>query len=213
MNNIIGVLASGRGSNFESIIEHINQKKLNACIGVLITDNKNANAINIAKKNNIPVKIILREAYKTKIDFEKEIVDTLNKYGVSLVVFAGYMRIACETLLTNFRMRIINIHPSLLPAFPGLHAQREALNYGVRYAGCTVHFVTKDIDCGPIILQSVVEVDKNDTEETLSNKILKEEHKILPQAIKLFLENKLEIIGRRVLIKKVIRQSQLTALS
>jgi phosphoribosylglycinamide formyltransferase-1 len=201
MNNIIGVLASGRGSNFQSIIEHISSNELDANIGVFISDNKNANAVNIAKKNNIPVKIILRDAYKTKIDFEKEIVDTLNKYNVALVVLAGYMRIVGETVLNNFKMRIINIHPSLLPSFPGLHAQQQALDYGVRYAGCTVHFVTKDVDCGPIILQSVVELKKDDTEETLAARILEEEHKILPQAIKLFLENKLEIIGRGVLIK------------
>lgn len=197
----IGVLASGRGSNFQSIIDAIENKNIDGEIVILITDNPKAYAIERAIKHGIEYIILLPNKYKSKDDYYIEIANILKEKKVDLVVLAGFMRIVRKPLIDAFPMRIMNIHPALLPSFPGLHGQKQALQYGVKISGCTVHFVDEGIDTGPIIIQAAVPVYHSDTEESLSNRILKLEHKIYPEAIKLFVENKLEIIGRVVKIK------------
>jgi len=142
------------------------------------------------------------ETFKTKEGFDTELVKILKENGVELVILAGFMRIITPVLLKSFYGRIMNIHPALLPSFPGLHGQRQALEYGVKFSGCTVHFVDEGVDTGPIIIQSAVPVLDNDTEETLAARILKEEHKIYPRAIQLFADGRLEVIGRKVRIKE-----------
>ncbi|MEW6686828.1 MAG: phosphoribosylglycinamide formyltransferase [Candidatus Edwardsbacteria bacterium] len=200
----LGVLASGRGSNLQAIIDNIESGKLEAEIAVVISDVENAQALERARKHNIPAIYIPPGKFKTKLEpeIEKEYVDCFNKYQVELVCLAGFMRILKETILNAFKGRMINIHPSLLPAFPGLEAQKQALAYGVKFSGCTVHFVTEGIDTGPIIIQAVVPVLDTDTPESLSERILKEEHKIYSEAIRLYAEGKIKIEERRVIIKE-----------
>ncbi len=196
----LGVLASGRGSNFQSIIDVINSGRLRAEIAVLITDNPSALAIERAKKNGIEYLIIRSKEYTSKDDFFIRIAEELKKRGVGLVVLAGFMRIVGKPLIDAFPNMIMNIHPALLPAFPGLHAQRQALEYGVKISGCTVHFVDKGMDTGPVIIQAAVPVLQDDTEEALSERILRLEHSIYPEAIRLFSEGRIEVKGRRVRI-------------
>jgi len=198
----IGVLASGRGSNFQSIIDERESDRLKAEIVLLVTDNPSAFAIQRAKKHNIEYSIILPKKYSSRDDFFKKIADELKKRDVELVVLAGFMRIVGKPLIDAFPNRIMNIHPALLPSFPGLHGQRQALEYGVRISGCTVHFVDEGMDTGPIIIQAAVPVLQNDTEETLSQRILRFEHKIYPEAIRLFSEGRIEVEGRRVRIRE-----------
>jgi phosphoribosylglycinamide formyltransferase-1 len=194
----VGVLASGRGSNFKAIA----QKAENVEIVLLVVDKSDAKAIEIAKDLNIPYKVIDRKILN-KEDFEREIINILDSYNVELVVLAGFMRILGTEFVEHFKWRVMNIHPSLLPSFPGLHAQKQALEYGVKISGCTVHFVDAGTDTGPIILQSAVCVLEDDTEESLSSRILEEEHKIYPFAVSLFAQNRLIIYGRKVKIKNI----------
>lgn len=196
----IGVLASGRGSNFQAIIDEIEAGRLNAKIEILIVDNPNAYAIERAKKHGIPYLYVNPKDFPTKEAFYEKIRDELIARGVELVVLAGFMRIVKKPLLDAFPMRIMNIHPALLPSFPGLHGQKQAVEYGVRISGCTVHFVDEGVDTGPIIIQAAVPVHPDDTEETLSERILKLEHKIYPEAIRLFAEGRLKVEGRKVKI-------------
>jgi len=197
----IGVLASGRGSNFQSIIDEIASHRLKAEIVLLITDNPSAFAIERAQQHGIEYLVILSKEYRSKDEFFVKIAEELKKRGVGLVVLAGFMRIAGKPLIDAFPNRIMNIHPALLPSFPGLHGQRQSLEYGVKISGCTVHFVDEGMDTGPIIIQAAVPVLQNDTEETLSERILRYEHKIYPEAIRLFSEGRIEIEGRTVRIK------------
>jgi phosphoribosylglycinamide formyltransferase-1 len=197
----IGVLASGRGSNFQSIIDEIESDRLRAEIVLLITDNPSAFAIERAKKHHIEYLIVLPKEYRSRDDFFSKIADELKKKNVELVVLAGFMRIVGKPLIDAFPNRIMNIHPALLPSFPGLHGQKQAIDYGVKISGCTVHFVDEGMDTGPIIIQAAVPVYQNDTEETLSERILTFEHKIYPEAIRLFSEGKIEVEGRKVKIK------------
>jgi phosphoribosylglycinamide formyltransferase-1 len=197
----IGVLASGRGSNFQSIIDEIESDRLNAEIVLLITDNPSAFAIERAIKHRIDYLIILPKEYRSRDDLFSNISDELKKKNVELVVLAGFMRIVGKPLIDAFPNRIMNIHPALLPSFPGLHGQKQALDYGVKISGCTVHFVDEGMDTGPVIIQAAVPVSQHDTEETLSEKILRLEHKIYPEAIRLFSEGKIEVQGRKVRIK------------
>ncbi|MFQ6051657.1 MAG: phosphoribosylglycinamide formyltransferase [Candidatus Hydrothermarchaeota archaeon] len=198
----IGVLASGRGTNLQSIIDSIEKKEIkNAELSVVISDNKDALALKRAKKHGIPAVFIDPYKFKTKEEFDDEILRVLKKYECDLVLLAGYMRILSPKVVKEFKWRIMNIHPALLPSFPGLNAQKQALEYGVKVSGCTVHFVDEGVDTGPIILQKAVEVKEDDTPETLADRILKEENKLYPLAVKLFLEDKLEIEGRRVKIR------------
>src|SRR4030066_2207560 len=179
----IGVLASGRGSNFQSIIDGIESDRLNAEIVLLITDNPSAFAIERAKKHRIDYLVVLPKEYRSRDNLFSKISDELKKKTVDLVVLAGFMRIVGKPLVNAFPNKIMNIHPALLPSFPGLHGQKQALDYGVKISGCTVHFVDEGVDTGPIIIQSVVPVCDDDTVEGLAARILKEENRIYPQAI------------------------------
>lgn len=202
MSNLrLGILASGRGSNFQSIIDTISSRRLRVEIAVLITDNPSAFAIERAKKHGIKYLVMNPKEYSSKDDYFVKIAEELKKSDVGLVILAGFMRIVRKPLIDVFHNRIMNIHPALLPAFPGLHGQRQAFEYGVKISGCTVHFVDEGMDTGPIIIQAAVPVSQDDTEETLSERILKLEHKIYPEAIRLFSEGRIEVEGRRVKIK------------
>ncbi len=196
----IGVLASGRGSNFQAIINEIQKGKLKASIELLITDNLSAHAIERAKKHNIKYLYINPKDFPSKDDFFKKIAAELKNRGIELVILAGFMRIVRKPLIDAFPNRIMNIHPALLPAFPGLHGQKQAVDYGVRISGCTVHFVDEGMDTGPIIIQAAVPVLPDDTEDSLSERILNLEHKIFPEAIRLFSEGRIEVKGRKVKI-------------
>lgn len=198
----LGVLASGRGSNLQAIIDNIAAGKLDAEVKVLICDKSTAFALERAKTHGIKGVFIDPKGYPGKNEYELAIVECLKENRVELVVLAGYMRLVGQTLLDGFPNRIMNIHPALLPSFPGAHGQRDAVEYGVRFSGCTVHFVDDGMDTGPIILQAVVSVLQEDDEDSLAARILSEEHKLYSQAIQLYAEGKLEVVGRRVKISK-----------
>ena len=197
----IGVLASGRGTNLQVIIEAIEEGKIEGEIKVVISDNPDAYALKRAKQHNIETQYIDFKSFKNREDYDKKIVECLKEKKIDLVVLAGYMRILSPYFIRTYKNKIMNIHPALLPSFPGLHAQRQAVEYGVKISGCTVHFVDEGVDSGPIILQKSVEVSADDTEESLVEKILKEEHQIYPRAIQLFSQGRLIIKGRKVFIK------------
>ncbi len=194
----LAILCSGRGSDLQSIIDSIQRGELQAEIEVVITDKPNVQALDRAAKAGIKNICVDRKNFSSREDFEKEILKNLSE--IDLVILAGFMRILSPEFVKKFSGRLMNIHPSLLPSFPGAHAHRDVLAYGVKVSGCTVHFVDEGTDSGPIILQSAVEVLDDDTEETLSARVLEQEHKIYPQAIKLFVEGKLKIEGRKVKI-------------
>jgi phosphoribosylglycinamide formyltransferase 1 len=196
----IGVLASGRGSNFQAIIDEIEAGKINASIQLLITDKADAYAIERAKKHSIEYLHINPRDCKSKDAFFVRIADEFSKRNIGLVVLAGFMRIVRQPLLDAFPNKIINIHPALLPSFPGLHGQQQAVEYGARISGCTVHFVDAGMDTGPVIIQAAVPVSPDDTDDSLSERILRLEHKIFPQAIRLFASGRLKIEGRVVKI-------------
>ena len=196
----LGILISGNGSNLQSIIDHIEKGSLKATIKIVISNNPEAYGITRAKKHGIPVVILQNGDFKNKAAFDLELIRILKNNCVDLVILAGFMRIITPALLNAFPHKIMNIHPALLPSFPGIHGQKQALDYGVKLSGCTVHFVDEGVDTGPIIIQSAVQVFDDDTEETLAARILKEEHRIYPQAIQFFAEGKIEIKGRRVRI-------------
>jgi len=197
----LGVLASGRGSNFQSIIDAIDNKTLKAEIALLITDNPSALAIERAKKHGVAYLVIKPREFGSRDEFYIKAADELKSRRVDLVILAGFMRIVGKPLIDSFPHRIMNIHPALLPAFPGLRGQKQALEYGVKVSGCTVHFVDEGMDTGPIITQAAVPVYHDDTEEILSERILKLEHKIYPEAIRLFSESRLKVEGRIVRIQ------------
>ncbi len=196
----IAVLVTGRGSNLQAMIDSIENGYLKARISVVISDIENAYALLRAKKHGIEAVFVDPEKYSSKELYEKQVLAVLRKHNAELILLAGYMRILGKTLLSAYKDRILNIHPALLPAFPGLHAQKQAFEYGVKVAGCTVHFVDETLDGGAIILQRCVEVKEDDTDETLADRILEQEHKIYPEAVKLFVENRLRIEGRKVKI-------------
>jgi phosphoribosylglycinamide formyltransferase-1 len=197
----LGVLASGRGSNFQSIIDAIESGRLKASVELLVVDNPDAFAIKRAEKHSIAHLFINPKDFATKDDFFVKIAGELTGKGVELVILAGFMRIVRKPLLDAFPMRVMNIHPALLPSFPGLHGQKQAVEYGVRISGCTVHFVDEGMDTGPIIIQAAVPVLPGDDEDSLSERILAYEHRIFPEAIKLFSEGRLEVEGRNVKVK------------
>jgi phosphoribosylglycinamide formyltransferase-1 len=204
----LGVLASGRGSNFQSIIDAVDNKTLKAEIVLLITDNPAAFAIERAKKRGIEYLVIRPKEFSSRDEFYEKVSGEFQSRGVDLVILAGFMRIIRKPFIDAFPNRIMNIHPALLPAFRGLHGQKQALEHGVKIAGCTVHFVDEGMDTGPIIIQAAVPVYPDDTEETLSERILKLEHKIYPEAIRLFSEGRLEVDGRTVKIKEDVPSEQ-----
>lgn len=200
MKNIV-VLASGRGSNLQAIINAIKEKKINAKISLVLSDKKEANALKIASENNIKSKFIDPSFFASREGYDIYIAEMIKKENPDLVVLAGYMRILTDKFIDSFEGKLINIHPSLIPAFQGLKAQKKAVEYGAKFSGCTVHFVTKELDNGPIIIQAVVPLLPEDTEKELSERILFYEHKIYPQAIKWILEDRVIIEGRKVVIK------------
>lgn len=196
----LGVLVSGSGSNLQAIIDNIEKGRLSSKIAVVISNNKKALSIERAKKHNIPYEVVEHFNFASREAFDAKLVEILKSYQVDLVVMAGFLRVITKVLLDAFPMKIMNIHPALLPAFPGLHVQKKALDYGCKFAGCTVHFADDGVDSGPIIIQGVVPILDNDTEESLSKRILAVEHKIYPTAIKLYEDNRIRIDGRKVLI-------------
>jgi len=198
----IAILCSGSGTNLQAIIDSVRSGYIPAKIALVISDNKDAFALERARKAGIETLILDKKNFKTREDFDKEVIKNLKKKDVGLVVLAGFMRLLSPHFIKEFKFRIMNIHPALLPSFKGTHGIKDALEYGVKATGPTVHFVDGELDHGPIILQKTVEVKDDDTEETLLERVHKEEHKIYPEAIKLFVEGRLRIKGRRVKIMK-----------
>jgi phosphoribosylglycinamide formyltransferase-1 len=196
----IGVLISGRGSNLQAIIDAAEKGEIPAKAAVVISNKPDAYGLERAKKHKIPTAVFEPAGFADKNTYELEIVKVLKEHKVDLVCLAGYMRIVGPVLLEHYRGKLMNIHPALLPSFPGLHVQKAALDHGVKISGATVHFVDEGCDSGPIIVQAAVPVLEDDTEETLSARILEQEHKIYPQAIRLFAEGRLKIEGRKVKI-------------
>lgn len=196
----VGVLASGRGSNLQSIMNASREERIPAEVAVVLSDNKDAFALERARSAGIPAVAVEPSGFSSREEYEQKLIDELKKHGVKLVCLAGYMRLAGRTLLEAYPNRVMNIHPALLPAFPGLHGQQQAWEYGVRYSGCTVHFVDQGMDTGPVILQAVVPVLPEDTADDLAARILEQEHIIYPEAVKLFALGRLRVEGRRVII-------------
>ena len=196
----IAVLCSGSGTNLQAIIDNIKSGYIPAPLALVLSDRKDAFALERAKKAGIETVVLNPKDYKTREDFDKEVVKNLKKRDVELVVLAGFMRLLSPYLIKEYKNKIMNIHPALLPSFKGTHAVKDALDYGVKVTGPTVHFVDEDLDNGPIILQRCVEVKPGDTEDALLERVHGAEHKIYPEAVKLFVEGKLRIEGRRVKI-------------
>jgi len=192
------VLASGRGSNFQAVIDALARGNIPAECSGLVTDNPSAYAISRAERAGIPVYVVDFSSFPSKEEYEREMQSVLLNLSADLYILAGYMRIVDTATVRAFAGKMINIHPALLPSFPGLHAQHQALSYGVKVSGCTVHFVDEGMDSGPVILQGCVPVFEEDNEETLAERILAQEHRCLPEAIRLFCEGRLIIDGRRV---------------
>ncbi len=196
----IGVLASGGGTNLQALIDRCQDGSLTAEIAIVIANNPDAGALARAGRAGIPTHCVNHRDFAGREAFDAALVEALHAAGVELVVLAGFMRIITPVMLAAFPQRIINIHPALLPAFPGLHVQQQALDYGARFSGCTVHFVDGGVDTGPIIIQAAVPILPDDSAETLAARILEQEHSIYPRAIQLFAEGRIKVDGRRVTI-------------
>lgn len=196
----VAVLLSGRGSNFAAIVRDSRKGDANYGVRLVISDQENAPGLRKAVAFNIPAYCLPREKFKDRAAHEQEIAAILEKDGIDLVCLAGYMRLVGPVLLEKFPERIMNIHPSLLPACPGLHAQRQALRQGLKISGCTVHFVDAGLDSGPVIMQQAVRVRSDDNEDSLSQRILRQEHRIYPRAIRLYFSGRLQIRGRSVIM-------------
>ena len=198
MKKRIGVLLSGRGSNFVALAESVATGRIpNAEIAIVVSNREGAPGIDKAKERGIATRIIPSKGLEREA-YDRQVVAVLNEHNVEFVCLAGYMRLLSPYFVASFPNRILNIHPSLLPSFPGLESQRQALEYGVKFAGCTVHFVDENLDAGPIVLQAAIPVRDDDTEGTLSERILAEEHRIYSEAVKIVLDGKYKITGRRV---------------
>ena len=197
----LAVLVSGRGSNLQAIIDSIDREELDAHLSIVISNTKDAMALKRAEKHEIKTIFIDPSNYSSSKEYDKALVLKLKEFSIDLICLAGYMRILGEEIIQTFEKKIINIHPSLLPSFPGLNAQKQAINHGVKFSGCTVHFVDSGVDSGPIILQTVVPVYDNDDEKSLSKRILEQEHYLYPKAIKMIQENKIRLNGRTVTSK------------
>lgn len=205
----LGVLISGSGTNLQAIIDAIEAKRLDAVIRVVVSNRQDAFGLTRAKNHGIATEVLDHRKFPSREAYDQAVVDLLRARDVELVVLAGFMRLLSPVFVKAFSNRIMNIHPALLPSFPGLHVQKMAVEHGVRFSGCTVHFVNEECDEGPIIIQAVVPVFPDDTEESLSTRILKEEHRIYPRAIQLYSEGKLHVVGRRVLVDGLeIREGQ-----
>jgi phosphoribosylglycinamide formyltransferase 1 len=199
----IGVLISGSGTNLQSIIDAVEAKKLDAKIDVVLSNKADAYGLVRAQNHSIPTVVLEHKDFPSREGYDQAVVDLLRARGVELVVLAGFMRLLSPVFVQAYSNRIMNIHPALLPSFPGLHVQKKAVEHGVRFSGCTVHFVNEECDEGPIIIQAVVPVFPDDTEETLAARILTQEHRIYPRAIQLYAEGRLHIIGRKVLVDRL----------
>ena len=200
MTKRIGVLLSGRGSNFEALAESVAAGRIpNAEMAIVISNREGAPGIDRAKERGIATRVIPSKGLEREV-YDRQVAIVLDEHQVDLICLAGYMRLLSPYFVAKFLNRILNIHPSLLPSFPGLESQRQALEYGVKFAGCTVHFVDENLDAGPIIVQAVVPVLDGDTEAALSERILKEEHRIYSEAVRMVLEGNYKIAGRRVLL-------------
>jgi len=197
----LAVLVSGRGSNLQAIIDSIDREELDAHLSIVISNTKDAMALKRAEKHGIKTIFIDPSTYLSSKEYDRALVLKLKEFSIDLICLAGYMRILGEEVIQTFEKKIINIHPALLPAFPGLNAQKQAINHGVKFSGCTVHFVDSGVDSGPIILQTVVPVYDNDDEESLSKRILEQEHYLYPKAIKMIQENKIRLSGKTVTCK------------
>ncbi len=197
----IVVLISGRGSNLEAIIRAYESNKIKGKIKLVISNKKDARGLRIAQAHNIPAEFHDPSNFPDRVSYDNHLIKRIKQENPQLVVLAGYMRILSDQFIEAFEGKLINIHPSLTPAFTGLKAQKQALEYGAKFSGCTVHFVSKQLDTGPVIIQAVVPITPEDTEETLSQKILQYEHRIYPQAIKWISENRVEVNGRKVIVK------------
>lgn len=201
MKKRIGVLLSGRGSNFEALADSVAAGRIpNAEIAVVISNREGAPGLEKARQRGIPSQAIPSKGIERE-PYDKQVVAALREKNVDLVCLAGYMRLLSRYFVTAFPNEILNIHPSLLPAFPGLESQRQALEHGAKFTGCTVHFVDENLDAGPIIVQAVVPIEDADTVETLSERVLREEHRIYTEAVRIVLEEKYRMDGRRVLMK------------
>jgi phosphoribosylglycinamide formyltransferase-1 len=196
----IAVFLSGRGSNFRAIHGAIEKGDINGDIVLVFSNKKQAPGLLFAREIGLETATLSHKEFDSREDYDRAVVGLLDRWEVDLVCLAGYMRILTTLLCETYRNRIINIHPALLPSFPGLDVQQKAIDWGVRFSGATVHFVEPEVDMGPIILQAVVPVLQDDTEHTLAARILKEEHKIYPESVRLFFEGRLEVRGRRVFI-------------
>lgn len=196
----LGVLVSGNGTNLQAIIDRIEAGTLPASVACVISNKAGAYALERARKHGIPAIHLAYKGFDSREAYDAELVRLLQEQGVELVILAGFMRILTPVIIDAFPNRIMNIHPALLPSFPGLDAQKQALDYGVKVSGCTVHFVDTGCDTGPIIIQAVVPVEEGDTEESLSQRIHREEHRIYPEAIRLYAEGELRVDGRRVIV-------------
>lgn len=196
----LGVLASGRGTNLQAILDAIASGRLKAKVAVVISDQPKAQALERAKRHGIAAVALDPHDYPDREACDRAILAALKQHGVELVVMAGYLRIVTRPLLEAYPNRIMNIHPALLPAFPGLHSVRQALARGVKVTGCTIHFTVEQVDSGPIIIQATVPVEPDDTEQTLTARIQKEEHRIYPLAIQWFAEGRLRVEGHRVIV-------------
>ena len=196
----LGVLASGGGTNLQAIIDRCQDGSLDATIALVLTNKPDAGGLERARNADIPTLCINHREYASREDFDRAMVAALQAADIELVVLAGFMRIITPAFLDAFPQKVINIHPALLPAFPGLHVQQQAIDYGARFSGCTVHFVDTGVDTGPIIIQAIVPVLPDDTEDTLSARILEQEHQIYPRAIQLISEGRVQVSGRQVKI-------------
>lgn len=204
----LGILISGNGSNFQAIIDAIEKKRLDAEVRVVVSNREDAYGLVRAQKHGVPTEIVDHRKFPSREAFDQHLIERFKDRQVELVVLAGFMRLLSADFVHTYSNRIMNIHPALLPAFPGLHVQRKAVEAGVRFSGCTVHFVNEECDQGPIIIQAVVPVFPDDSEESLSARILKEEHRIYPKAIQLYSEGRLHVAGQRVLVDGLEKEEQ-----
>jgi phosphoribosylglycinamide formyltransferase-1 len=199
--HVVAVLVSGSGSNLQAIIDASERGEIPCRVGVVVSNKADAYGLVRARNHGIPTEVVDHRAFESREAFDARLVEVIRSAGAELVCLAGFMRVVTPVFLRAFPHRILNIHPALLPSFPGTHGPRQALQYGVRFSGCTVHFLDEGVDTGPVIVQAVVPVYEDDTEESLAARILKEEHRIYPMAIRLFFEGGLELSGRRVFTK------------
>jgi phosphoribosylglycinamide formyltransferase-1 len=204
----IGVLISGSGTNLQAIIDAIEANKLDATIQIVLSNRADAYGLTRAKNHGISTEVLDHKQFRSREAFDQKVVDLLNARSVELVVLAGFMRLLSPVFVKAYSNRIMNIHPALLPSFPGLNVQKKAVEHGVRFSGCTVHFVNEECDEGPIIIQAVVPVFPDDTEQSVAARILQQEHRIYPRAIQLYSEGRLHVQGRKVFVDNLKKEEQ-----